>query len=64
MSEGEQIRVGYCCTCEHTGNLPDAAREIGNPCNGCWMTDEKPNWQKVMMRDEHGNRSIFDDVDE
>lgn len=69
------MRKGYCSDCD---NNPDesvalAARAHGNPCNGCWFTDEKANWESMngkqyyaddgTLMNADGTRSIFDDVD-
>ena len=41
-------REGYCYCCANNpspeGSLVEASKEQGNPCNGCWFVDEKPNW--------------------
>ena len=44
-------RTGYCVTCVNLPQkpLPVAANEKGNPCNGCWWTEEKANWKDAML---------------
>lgn len=68
------MREGYCCDCESNPetSLPAAAKTEGNPCNGCWFNDNKPNWKSKcgkqyytddgMLMNSDGTRSIFDDV--
>ena len=69
------MREGYCCDCNNNPSvsLPVAAQEAGNPCNGCWFSDDKHNWTSKdgkqyyadngMLMNADGSRSIFDDVD-
>lgn len=69
------MREGYCCDCDNNpeGSLIEAARKQGNPCNGCWFSDDKPNWSSKdgkqyytddgMLMNADGSRSIFDDID-
>ena len=69
------MREGYCCDCN---NNPDETLALassipGNPCNGCWFNDAKPNWKPKggkqyytgdgMLMNGDGSRSIFDDID-
>lgn len=41
------MREGYCCYCKNNPveSVVDASRIPGHPCNGCWFSDSKCNWE-------------------
>lgn len=51
-------REGYCSWCKHVDGLSERVAEgekpsSDNKCNGCWFTDDKPNWEYHLKGDDN-----------
>lgn len=41
------MREGYCVDCKHLPeeSIVEASKTPKHPCNGCWFSDDKSNWE-------------------
>lgn len=49
-------RKGYCAWCKYVDCLSKRIKEEGkhygeNKCDGCWFTEDKPNWEYYLKDD-------------